>query len=144
MRQSKAIGWSLVAWMAVATFWLVTTRSYHPTWGLAVIVTASLIIAYAGATYVNHLLLIPRYGKTCHYGRYALLLLTTMAIFTGVALAVIRLSYYTLHGPDPDPNGVYVHYAIDFFGMAVHVLCAAAIVWVYGQFTRPRAGYTSL
>jgi hypothetical protein len=128
MKPSTARGWSLIAWLAVAAFWLVATRNHHPTWLLAVIVTASLIVAYASAAYVNHLVLIPRYAKTRHYGRYVLWLLATMAVFTGVALTIIRASYSALQGPDPDPYGAYIHYGIDFFGMVVHVVGAAAVV----------------
>ena len=35
-----------------------------------------------------------------------------------------RIAYLRTLGPDPDPNGVYVHFAIDFFGMAVPVAVA--------------------
>ena len=62
-------------------------------------------------------------------------LLVTMAVFTGVALAVIRVSYSKLEGPDPDPNGLYIHYGIDFFGMVVHLLGAAGVVWAYGRWS---------
>ena len=136
MRPSKAIGGSLVAWWAAAIFWWITTRNYHPTWALAVIVTASLMVAYAGAAYVNHLVLVPHFWRARRYGRYAIWLFGTMAVFTGLALAIIRVSYATLRGPDRDPNGVYIHYAIDFFGMVVHVGCAAIVVWVYGWIIR--------
>jgi hypothetical protein len=51
-----------------------------------------------------------------------------MALLTAVALAIIRLSYLVTIGPDPDPYGLYKHYAIDLFGMAVHVGLAALIV----------------
>lgn len=50
-------------------------------------------------------------------------------MFTAIALAIIRLSYFNLFGPDADPNGVYKHFAIDFFGMVVHVAVAALLVW---------------
>ena len=50
-----------------------------------------------------------------------------MVIFTGLALTVIRISYFKTLGPDPDPNGVYVHFAIDFTGMVVHLAAAASI-----------------
>ena len=52
-----------------------------------------------------------------------------MAIFTAIALAIIRISYFKLFGPDSDPNGVYKHFAIDLFGMLVHVAVAALMVW---------------
>ena len=49
MPQSRALAWSLVAWLVVGGFWLITTRGYHPTWVLAVIGTVSLLLSYAGA-----------------------------------------------------------------------------------------------
>lgn len=52
-----------------------------------------------------------------------------MAMFTAIALAIIRLSYFNLIGPDADPNGMYKHFAIDFFGMMVHLAVAALLVW---------------
>ena len=136
MTRSKAICWSLVAWLAVGVFWLVTTRNYHPTWTLAVIVSSSLMLVYAIATYINYLVLIPKYWRARLYGRFAVSLLVTMCVLTGLALAVIRTSYHTMYGPDPDPNGMYIHYAIDLFGMAVHVVVAAGIVWCVRRFAR--------
>jgi hypothetical protein len=63
-------------------------------------------------------------------------LVVTMAVLTAAALAVIRICYFAALGPDPDPNGLYVHYAIDFVGMAVHLLIAAGIVLVVGKIYR--------
>jgi len=45
-------------------------------------------------------------------------------VFTGLALTVIRLSYFKALGPDPDPNGVYRHCAIDFTGNGVSCGCS--------------------
>jgi hypothetical protein len=115
--------------VAVGAFWFVVTRDFHPTAGLAVIVTASLMLASAVAAYANHLVLIPRYRRTGRAGRYAGAFFVTVAVLTGVALAVIRVSYLRLHGPDADPYGAYKHYAIDFFGVGVYVAAAAAVVW---------------
>lgn len=57
-----------------------------------------------------------------------------MTTLTAIALAVIRISYFELHGPDADPYGMYKHYAIDLFGMAVHVIVVAVVVKVYQRF----------
>jgi hypothetical protein len=43
-----------------------------------------------------------------------------------------------LLGPDPDPNGLYIHYGIDFLGMVIHVFGAAGIVLLYNHFTSNR------
>ncbi len=118
---------SLLAWAGLWVFWFLATRSVHPTFTLAVIVTTSLIAAYALAAYVNHLVLVPRFWRVSR-GRYAAWLAATMMGLTAAALAVIRTAYATTLGPDPDPYGLYRHYAIDLFGMAVHLAAAAALV----------------
>jgi hypothetical protein len=106
----------------------VLTRHFHPTLLLAVIVTTSLVSAYAIASYLNHTVLIPRFWVTQRRLRYGVWLLLLMAILTAVALTILRTAYLTMLGPDPDPNGVYKHYAIDFFGMVVHVSAAAGVM----------------
>ncbi|TWW09434.1 hypothetical protein E3A20_14370 [Planctomyces bekefii] len=60
---------------------------------------------------------------------YVVRLAAIMAVFTFLALFIIRISYHNLFGPDSDPYGAYKHFAIDFFGMTVHVAIAALIVW---------------
>ena len=55
-------------------------------------------------------------------------------------LAVIRVSYTKMWGPDADPNGAYKHFAIDLFGMAVHLGVAALVVWMVGRYVAPPAG----
>ena len=129
MTRSQNISWSLIAWLAIGVFWLIVTRRFHPTLALALIVTSSLICAYAGAAYINHLLLLPKYWRDGRRGEYAAALLGTMVVLTSLALTVIRISYFKALGPDPDPNGLYHHFAIDFSGMVVHVAAAASIVW---------------
>jgi hypothetical protein len=128
MTRAYGIGGSLVAWLAVGGFWLITTRGFHPTWGLAVIATSTLVSVYAAAAYVNHLVLIPRYWRAGRYREYPAALGITMAVLTAVGLAVIRTCYFMTLGPDPDPNGVYVHYGIDFIGMAFHLIIAAGVI----------------
>ena len=130
MTRTQGIGFSSIAWIAVGTFWLVTTRNYHPTWQLAGVVTVSLISVYAAAAYLNHLVLIPNYWRAGRYGMYLAALLAIMVLGTGLALAVIRVCYVQAFGPDSDPNGVYFHFGIDFLGMAAHLLGAAAVVWM--------------
>jgi hypothetical protein len=57
-----------------------------------------------------------------------------MIMLTAVALAIIRVSYFELSGPDADPYGAYKHFAIDLFGMAIHLALAAGVVWVFRIF----------
>lgn len=121
---------SALAWLGVWAFWLATTASFHPTTGLAVVVTTSLVAASAAAAYVNHLVLVPRFWATGRRWRYACWLAGTALALTAVALTVIRLAYTWQVGPDADPNGAVKHYLIDLFGMAVHLAGAAGVVWV--------------
>ena len=130
------IALSLVAWAVVWGFWLVVTRSFHPTLGLALVVTTSLVAAYAVAAFANHLWLLPQWRLHGSSVRYWCELLGLMLLLTAVALAVLRRSYTVTLGPDPDPYGLYKHYAIDFFGMAVHVAAAAAIVGAVSRLRR--------
>jgi len=133
--RSQAITWSVVAWIAVWAFWLATTRSYHATWPLAVIATTALVSAYAAAAYVNHLVLVPRLLRNGWNLRYASSLIGIMMLFTAAALAVLRLFYVKILGPFP-VRPWYEDYAIDLFGMVVHVLAAAAVVSLVGRWTR--------
>jgi hypothetical protein len=121
---------SLFGWLMAWAFWLSLTYRFHPTFALALIVTTSLIVAFAAASYCNHLIFVPRYWTLNRHGEYVCWLAATMAIFTAIALAIIRTSYFEMYGPDADPYGVYKHFAIDLLGMIVHVAIAAAIVWL--------------
>jgi hypothetical protein len=121
---------SLVAWVAVWGFWFLTTRKFHPTEALAFIVTTALVAAYATAAYLNHLILLPRLWQVGRRWRYLATLAAVMVTLTAAALAVIRLCYLELWGPDPDPHGAYKHFAIDLVGMAVHLVVAAGVVTV--------------
>jgi hypothetical protein len=128
---------SLLGWFGAWVLWFTLTRDFHPTLTLAVIVTTSLVVAYAAAAYINHLVLIPRFWATGRPIWYVFSLSMMMALLTAAALAVIRTSYFQLWGPDPDPNGAYKHFAIDLFGMAVHLLLAAGVVMVARRFAGP-------
>jgi hypothetical protein len=140
LSRPRLLAASLLGWVGVCVFWLALTHDFHPTFPLAVIVTTSLVTAYAVAAYVNHLVLVPRLWSADHRWRYATWLAITMALLTAGALAIIRVSYLALWGPDADPYGAYKHYAIDLFGMAVHVSVAAAVVWMVGRYRQSATG----
>lgn len=123
---------SLLGWIGVGGFWLIATRGYHPSWPLAGVATASLVVAYAGASYVNHLILIPRYLRNGRPGIYAAALAGVMVVFTCVAIAVLRLFYVHALGLGA-VNSLGVDFGLDFFGMAVHVAGAALIVCLSRQ-----------
>lgn len=141
MQRKNDLLWSAVAWLVVFAFWLVVTRTFHPNWDLALIVTASLIGAYAAASYINHLMLLPALHRTGDRKRYLLSLIVTMLALTAVALTIIRIAYFVEVGPDPDPViSTIRHYAIDLFGMAVHVAGAAIAVWYVKRVRLAAAG----
>jgi hypothetical protein len=95
---------------------------------LALITTGSLVLAYAIVAYVNSFVLVPRYWLARDYARYFARLIAVMALFTALVLAIIRTSYFRSLGPDPDPNGLYKHFAIDFLGMAAHLAGTAVVL----------------
>lgn len=130
---------SIIAWAVVWVFWFSTTRSFHPTQMLAVIVTTSLVIAYALAVTIHHQVLFPAWHATRHHWRYLMQLLSTMAILTLVALIVIRIAYARMLGPDPDPYGFYKHFVIDFAGMAVHLMAAWALAIAVSRIVSDRS-----
>ena len=142
-RRTLTIILAHLAWVGIGLFWFVVTRDFHPTIDLAVIVTTSLVIAFAIAADVNHFLLIPWFWRSQRFVLYAMSLFGTMAGVTAIALAIIRISYFQLYGPDADPYGAYKHFAIDLFGTTVHVALAAGIVWLWGRVTRNRISQTS-
>ena len=136
MNHKRSIAISLFGWLVTWGFWLSLTHRFHPTFALALIVTTSLISAFAAASYCNHLIFVPRLWELNRPWEYVCWLVVTMAIFTAIALAIIRISYFEMFGPDADPYGVYKHFAIDYFGMMVHVAIAALIVWSTRSFAR--------
>jgi hypothetical protein len=136
MSRAPVFGWSLLAWVGVGLFWFVTTRGFHPSRTLAIVVTVSLVTAYAIASYLNHLVLIPQYWRTGHYFRYVTWLIASMVLLTAAAFAVLRTWYIASLGPGRDPGGLYINYAIDLFGMAVHLLLAAFLVRLVGSTQR--------
>jgi hypothetical protein len=119
---------SMFGWLGAWVFWLLSTYRFHPTFSLALITTTSLVCAFAGATYCNHCVYIPRFWSVNKRWQYWVWLAGTMTILTAIALAIIRVSYLRALGPDSDPYGLVKHYAIDLFGMIVHVGIAAWIV----------------
>ena len=136
--QRSLIRWlSFAAWVGVWAFWLTITRDFHPTRSHAVVATTSLVVSYAAAAYINHLVLVPRLWGTGRRWRYVACLVGMMALLTSIALSVIRAAYLAWSGPRPVPNGLYKHFAIDLFGMGVHLLLAAGVVALGRRFLRP-------
>ena len=125
-------------WFSVWAFWLFATRGFHPTFPLALITTTSLILAYAGEYYLNQFFLVPKFFHKGSMAKYVCLLLASMASLTGLALLIIRMSYTEIIGPDPDHLGAPKHFAIDLFGMAVHLGAASLIQMAAKSFSEKR------
>ena len=129
---------SLLAWIAVGLFWLVTTRDFHPTWPLAIVATGSLLTCYAAASYVNLLILVPRYLRGGRAGIYAAALAGVMVVFTAMAIVVLRTYYIHVIGAG-SVHSLELDFALDFFGMVVHVTGAAGVVWIASRWAPGRA-----
>lgn len=137
MTPLRRLGISLIVWFMVWLFWLAMTHQFHPMLILAVIVTTCLVLAYAVESYLNQLLLIPKYWRAGRRWEYALWLSLSMTLLTAGALAAIRISYLKLWGADADPYGVYKHFAIDLFGMIVHVSVSNLAVQAFNGWFSP-------
>lgn len=131
----KTRGLIVFAWIAVWVFWVVTTRHFHPTLGLALIVTTSLVVAYAAAVQINHGVLLPRYWRQGRHFFYVTWLVVAMLTFTALALVTLRTFYIAQIGRERVGDALQ-HFVIDLFGMVVHVAAAALIVRMYRRFAR--------
>lgn len=122
------IGLAILLWTCIAAAWTAATRHFHPTLAVASCVTASLIASYAAAAWINESRLLPQARQTKHARRYWLQLIAAMFILTALALTAIHIIYHVL---GPFPTGpIPQHFALDFFGMAVHIAGARAAVAV--------------
>ncbi len=119
----------LTIWLAVTLFWLIATYRFHPTLLLAIIVTLSLMLCYAIVIFIDWFHLQKRFAIHQKRSRYLGELASTMLAATAIALAIIRVSYFSLVGPDSDPWGFPKHFAIDLFGLIVH--------WIGAQILNP-------
>ncbi|MDP4231055.1 MAG: hypothetical protein Q8916_11705 [Bacteroidota bacterium] len=126
----------IIIWICLFIFWVAFSRNYHPALFIDVVVTLILLSGYAFVVYVNILALIPRFWRQKRLLKYWLALLSSMLLTTLVILALVRLVYSSFS--DPARIGDYwEHFAIDFFGMAVHVFAAVCFVRII-RFLRER------
>jgi len=128
-REIISVRAQVLLWFALLVFWTVFSTSYHPTILIDISATTLLLTFYAAIVYINYLVLLPRLRNGGKYFFYWSALLLSMIMLTFIVHALIRI-LYSLQG-DADQLGDYwQHYAIDLFGMAVHLLLAAAVVWI--------------
>jgi len=127
MTRKQVLRRSVLTWVGVWAFWLFTTRSFHANWTLAAIATTSMVVCFAVAAYVNHLVLVPGLWRSGRRVLYGIALLLVMLGLTGVALAIIRLFYTVIFGPFP-VKPWHIDYSIDFAGRVGHVAAAAIVV----------------
>lgn len=128
------------AWVAVGVFWWAATKSQHPTPHLAIVTTTALLVAYAAVFFLNHGVLVPRLHQPGRVVAYWCALLFMMLAGTALALAVIRLSYTRVVGPEPDLAAtIRLHFLIDFIGMVVHQAGASALLVAARRWASRRA-----
>mgnify|MGYP001799515272 FL=1 len=125
---------TILVWVAVAAGWFAITASQHPTLPLALGVTITLVLAFAIAAHLNLALRTRRRRLGTSRKAPWLVLIPAMLVLTGLALAIIR-TLYTRAGYTPGP--IAQHFAIDLFGMAVHVAAVAGIARLFQS--RPAA-----
>ena len=120
----------LALWSGVFAFWLLVTRSHHPTWIVAASVTAVLVTAFALAVYVNSLLLWPEFARRRLWLRYLLSLLPLVAVLDLAAVLLIQLVYDWLGVPRAGRYSFWFNMASDGAGIIMHVVAALGVVWI--------------
>lgn len=117
----------IIIWILLLGFWIIFSRSYHPTFLINVAVTTILLSAYAAEIYLNFLFILPRFWKAQKHFLYWIILIISSGIFTFVALASIRAVYSSFVGAE-QLGDYWQNYFIDFLGMIIHLLGAIAFV----------------
>ena len=126
----KRIFLHVAVWTGVFTFWLLVTRSHHPTLAIALSATAVLVAAFALAVYINSLFLLPRLARRGFRLQYAVSLLVTIAVLDLAAVLVIQLIYDYLWGPDPLRYGFWFNVASEGVLIIIHLAAAMGIMWL--------------
>ena len=133
----------LLIWILLLGFWITFSFGYHPTLLIDFCVTTILLAAYAGAIYLNVLLLMPWLWRTHRFMRYLGALILSMGMINFIALAGVRAVYFSLS--DAERIGDYwEHYVIDLFGMVVHVAAASALLWILRRSTHSKRNISSI
>ncbi len=118
----------VLIWIALYALWLWVSASVHPTLVLNIVVTAVLLLFYITAVYLNTLVLVPKLFRRGKRAMYFVSLAAAMIALNFIALMLVRIAYGISEGFDT-LGDYWHHYAIDLFGMAVHVAGAAVVVW---------------
>jgi len=122
----------VVIWLALLVFWTLFSIAYHPSILTDIAVTIVLLSSYAVMVYFNYLILIPHFLHTRGYLQYVIALLISMCGLMFVAFNIIRL-IYTYFGYSALIGDYWYNYAIDLFGMIVHVSAAMLLVWIVSR-----------
>ena len=126
----KRIFLHIVIWSGVFTFWLLATRSHHPTLVIALSATAVLVAAFALAVYTNGLFLLPRLARRRLWLQYAVSLVLTVAVLDLAAVLLIQFIYDYLWGPDPLRYGFWFNVASEGILITIHLAAAMVIIWL--------------
>ncbi len=126
----KRIFLHVAIWSGVFTFWLLATRSHHPTLAIALSATAVLVAAFALAVYINGLFLLPRFARRGLWLQYAVSLLLTVAVLDLAAVLLIQFIYDYLWGPDPLRYGFWFNVASEGVLIIIHLAAAVSVMWL--------------
>lgn len=117
----------IFVWLGVFTFWLLTTRQFHPTLGIAILATAVLVLVSAIAVYINRLFLLPRFAHRRLWWQYLLSLSAVVIILDLIAVPLIQTIYDWLWKPDPLRFGFWFNMISDGFIIIIHLIIAMGI-----------------
>ena len=117
----------ITIWAGIYTFWLLATRNHHPTWTIAVLATAVLVVAFALMVYVNDLVLMKRFARPCRWLQYALSLVATIIVLDLAAVFLIQFIYDRLWGPDPLRYGFWFNVLSDGALIIIHLAGALGV-----------------
>jgi hypothetical protein len=120
----------LFVWAGVFTFWILTTRQFHPNMTIAAAATAMMVSGSALMVYLNSLFLLPRLARRGRWLQYFIALLLTLAILDLITVLVIQVIYDALWHPDPLRFGFWFNILSDGFIIALHMIVSMGVVWM--------------
>lgn len=128
----------LLIWAGVFTFWLLSTKQFHPNMTIAAAATGLLVTGSALMVYLNSLFLLPRFARQGCWLQYFIALLMTLAILDLITVQAIQLIYDALWHPDPLRFGFWFNLSSDGFIIALHLAVATGISWLNKLLLRRR------
>lgn len=123
----------VLLWSLVLAFWLVVSRSNHPTLLLNLLSTSILVVCSAASFGVWNA------GFRGKSWAIRLLLRSAGTVSFGIAAAVIiHVVYDVIHGPDPLRFSPLANVIMDIAFVGIHVLLAWFASWLWKMATQRR------